>query len=321
MRRSFWALVAVALLGEAVAAALAWRALAVELPCHIDGVQISVSSMAACVKPAPLIGRHALLPAMAIGTVVAATLLVAGVELARQLLRLHKVHRELRRLPRLAGSVPVAPSFPPRRLLVVDIDQLHCFTIGLLRPVVVVSSGLVRTLTTDELHAALCHESVHARRHDPLRVLAASIASAAVFFAPVLKDLERGARVAEEFEADRLAAERFGAIPLLSALRRLIGSDTPGRAPMSSMAGSTALPERIAALDGLPLRLTLGRVRLATTMASALLLVGLGLSVPTDVASPRPLAVHRVGKAPVSPPRGTTGTATVLPLDAHRAGN
>ena len=90
---------------------------------------------------------------------------------------------------------------------------------------------------------------------------------------------------------------------------------------MSSMAGSTALSERVAALEGLPPRLALGRVRLATTIASALLLVGLGLSVPTAVASPRPLAVHRIGVVPMPPPRGTTGTATVLPLDAHRVPN
>ena len=321
MRRSFWVLVAVALVGEAAAAALAWRALAVELPCHLDGIQISVASMAACVKPTPLIGRHALLAALLVGAVAAATLLAAGVELARQLARLHRVQRDLRRLPRLAGSVPVASSFLPYRLLVIDAEQPHCFTIGLLRPVVVASSGLVRTLTTDELHAALCHEAVHARRHDPLRILAASIATAAVFFAPVLKDLERGARVAEELEADRLAAERCGAAPLLSALRGLIRSGSPGRAPLSSMAGSTALSERIAALEGLAPRLALGRVRLATTLASALLLVGLGLSVPTNVASPRPLAVHRIGNAPVPPPRGTTGTGTVLPLDAHRIPN
>ncbi len=321
MRRSFWALVAVALVGEAVAAALAWRALAVELPCHLDGLQISVASMAACVKPTPLIGRHALLAALLVGAVVAATLLAAGVELARQLLRLHKLQRDLRRLPRLAGSVPVASSFPPYRLLLVDAEQPHCFTIGLLRPTVVVSSGLVGTLTADELHAALCHEAVHARRHDPLRILAASIATAAVFFAPVLKDLQRGARVAEELEADRLAAERCGVIPLLSALRSLIGSGTSGRAALSSMAGSTALSQRIAALEGLPPHLTLGSVRLATTIASTFLLIGLGLSVPTDVAAPKPLAVHRLGVVPVPPPRGTTGTATVLPLDAHRVSN
>jgi len=199
----------------------------------------------------------------------------------------------------------------------VDAEQPHCFTIGLLRPVVVLSSGLVATLTTDELHAALCHEAVHARRGDPLRIVAASIATAAVYFAPVLRGLERGARVAEELEADRLAAERCGAIPLLSALRRLIGSGTPGCAALSSMAGSTALSERIAALDGRPPRLALGRVRLAMTIASALLLVGLGLSVPTDVAAPRPLPVHRVAVLPARP-RGTTGTAKVLPLDAHR---
>ena len=293
MRRSFWALVAVALLGEAGATALAWRALVVELPCHLEGIQIPVASMAACVKPAPLIGRHALLAALLVGAVATATLLGAVVELSRQLFGLHRVQRVLRRLPRLAGSLPQPPGDSPRRLVVVELEQPHCFTIGLLRPVVVVSSGLVAALTSEELHAALCHEAVHARRHDPLRVLTASIATAAVFFAPILRDLERSARVGEEVEADRLAAERYGVLPLLSALHSLLESGAP-RAPLSSMAARTALAERIGALDGRPPRLALGRLRLGATIASVLLLVGLGLAVPTEVTGPRPLPVHRV---------------------------
>ena len=293
MRRSFWALVAVSLAGEGAAAALAWRALAVELPCHLGGIQIPVASMAACVKPGPLIGRHALLAALLVGAVAAATLLAAAVELARQLFGLHRVQGVLRRLPRLAGSLPRPPGEGPRRLVIVDLEQPHCFTIGLLRPVVVISSGLVAALTSEELHAALCHEGAHARRHDPLRALTASIATAAVLFAPVLRDLEASARVGEEVEADRLAAERCGVIPLLSALRSLLESGAP-RAPLSSMAARTALAERIGALDGRPPRLALGRLRLAATIASSLLLVGLGLAVPTDVTGPRPLQVHRV---------------------------
>ena len=293
MRRSFWALVVVALLGEAGAAALAWRALVVELPCHVNGIQIPVASMAACVKPTPLIGRHALLAALLLGAVVAATLLAAVVELARQLFGLHRVQRVLRRLPRLAGSLPQPPGDSPRRLVVVELEQPHCFTIGLLRPVVVVSSGLLAALTSEELQAALFHEAVHARLHDPLRVLTASIATAAVFFAPVLRGLEASARLCEEVEADRLAAERCGVLPLLSALHSLLESGSP-RAPLSSMAARTALAERIGALDGRPPRLALGRLRLGATIGSALLLVGLGLAVPTDVTGPRPLPVHRV---------------------------
>ncbi len=310
MRRSFWALVAVALAGEGAAAALAWRALLVELPCHLDGIQIPVASMAACVKPTPLIGRHALLAALLLGAVVAATLLAAVVELARQLFGLHRVQRVLRRLPRLAGSLPQPPGDSPRRLVVVELEQPHCFTIGLLRPVVVVSSGLLAALTSEALHAALCHEAVHARRHDPLRVLTGSLATAAVFFAPVLRDLEASARVGEEVEADRLAAERCGVLPLLSALHSLLESGAP-RAPLSSMAARTALAERIGALDGRPPRLALGRLRLAATIASSLLLVGLGLAVPTDVTGPKPLPVHQVagGARPV----GTVGSGVVPP--------
>ena len=60
-----------------------------------------------------------------------------------------------------------------RHLQVVASDEVLCFCIGLLRPRIVVSTGLVELLDQAELEAVLAHEASHQRRRDPMRLMVA----------------------------------------------------------------------------------------------------------------------------------------------------
>ncbi len=57
--------------------------------------------------------------------------------------------------------------------LIVDTNHLFAWCCGLLRPRIVLSRGLVETLTEEELQVVLAHEEAHAARFDNLRNLSA----------------------------------------------------------------------------------------------------------------------------------------------------
>ena len=297
MRRSFWALVLLALVAEAGLSLLASRALWAQLPCHVRGWELAVPAMAACLKPVPLVGRHALGAALVMGGVGLATLVLAAVELARQLWRLGQVRRLMATFPRTSAEPPRAPGAPRRALVVLGTEEPCCFTIGLFHPVVVVSTGLLQLLGPDEVAAALSHEAAHARRLGPLRQFAASVATSAVFFVPLLRDLAQAAQLQEELRADRAAVARYGEAALLSALRPLLAAPQVAgdpRAALSSMAHPPMLQKRLEALSGNYPHIALRRSRLVATVAGVALLALVGFAVPSRVTAPAPLQAHPV---------------------------
>jgi Zn-dependent protease with chaperone function len=297
MRRSFWALVLFALVGEAGLSLLASRALWAQLPCHVRGWELAVPAMAACLEPVPLVGRHALSAALVMGGVALATLLLAAVEIFRQLWRLRQVRRLMATFPRASAEPPRPPGAPFRALVVLGTDEPCCFTIGLFHPNVVVSTGLLQLLGPEEIGSALSHEAAHARRLGPLRQLAASVASSAVFFVPVLRDLAQAAQLQEELGADRAAVALYGKTALLSALRVLLAAPQVAggtRAALSSMARPAMLQKRLEALSGDYPRINLRRPRLVASVAGVALLALVGFAVPGQVTAPAPLQAHPV---------------------------
>lgn len=297
MRRSFWALALLALVAEAGLSLLASRALAAQLPCHVSGWELPVRAMATCLKPVPLVGRHALVAALVMGGVALATLVLAAVELSRQLWRLRQVRRLMASLPRANTEPPRLPGAPRCALVMLAAEEPCCFTIGLFRPAVVVSTGLLQLLGPEELVAALSHEAAHARRLGPLRQLAASVAASAVFFAPVLRDLALAAQLSEELRADSAAVARYGEAALLSALRPLLAAPQVAgdpRAALSPMAQPAMLEKRLEALSGNYPRIALRWSRLVATVAGVALLALVGFAIPSQVTAPTPLQAHPV---------------------------
>jgi hypothetical protein len=252
--------------------------------------------MAACVQPVPLIGRHALLAAAAVGAVAAVTVLCALAELFCQLWRLHRFRRCLLRLPRAVGPAAGLSVVLPHRLVVLETEQPCCLTMGFLRPRVVVSTGFASLLSPAEMGAALAHETANARRRDPLRLLVALVAASAVFFAPSLKDLARAAHASEEIEADKAAVAAFGRPALLGALRAFVptSSASPTPVPLSSLTHSAVLAKRLAALLGDYPHLVVPRARAILSLGATVALATLALAIPTYVERPMPLQVHRI---------------------------
>ncbi len=180
------------------------------------------------------------------------------------------------------------------RLDVVELAAPVAFCYGLLRPRILVSSGLADALAPGELDALLLHEREHLRQRDPLKVALGKLLVSAGFFVPALGAIYRRYLVEKELAADGAAIAAQGdAGALAGALVRLL-EEGGAPAPALGASASDALEARIDALVGEPLSLGLQLGwRSAATSVVVLLLVALPLVRP-------PAPVSAVGSSSVA---------------------
>jgi hypothetical protein len=101
---------------------------------------------------------------------------------------------------------------------------VNAFCAGILRPRVLVTSGLLERLDADEQRAAILHELEHARSRGPLKVALARTTARSFFWVPALRDLADRYILLCELEADRAAVARTGRAALAGALLEVIES-------------------------------------------------------------------------------------------------
>ena len=92
------------------------------------------------------------------------------------------------------------------------------FCFGLLRPRVVVTSGLLERLSPEEVSAVVWHEAEHVRNREPLRCVLARLATNSFFWIPLLRDLLDRFLLVKEIVADQRAVERTSRAALAGAL-------------------------------------------------------------------------------------------------------
>ena len=227
--------------------------------------------------------------------------------LGRVLVVYRRERRFLRSLPleRLAGGEPALiaqrTGIP---LYKTPASRPAAFCFGLLRPRVVVTSGLVERLSDEELAAAVWHEVQHARVREPLRCLFARAVATAFFWLPLFRDLSDRYTLARELDADRLATSRTSRRALAGALHEVAAGP--------ALAGAVGFADLAAArVDRLldpqtPLPSLFSRRRIALSLA-AVSLLGLAFAYPTNVAVAK--NVHEAPmmmEVPVEVPSGLT---------------
>ena len=155
-----------------------------------------------------------------------------------------QIQRRLRHLPavgrRTVAGHPVT--------VVADRRPL-AFCCGLLRPTLYVSDAALARLGERELRAVVEHEAHHARRRDPLRLVAAQTAADAFGFLPPLRGLAQAEAALADLAADAAAVAAVGApAPLAAAwlaledpaperVDHLLGAQPAGVAP-AALAGA-----------------------------------------------------------------------------------
>ena len=191
--------------------------------------------------------------------------------------------------------VAIAGQLGIRRLIVADVPERLAFCAGLLRPTVVVSSSLARSLNPGPLAAVLAHEAAHARNRDPLRQILGYTIARGLWVVPAARRGAEHLRLRFELAADRVAVGFAGRRALAEALLAL-HAEPRSRSYAVSGSGS-ALAERIDALvtgsDPPPLRLerqVVVRSIVGLALSSLIVVLAVvGPGVDSDAVLPMPM--------------------------------
>lgn len=271
--RSFWAVVAIVAAGEIFIAALAIRAVVNDLPCWTSTLRVQGDTIGYCNASVAFVGYRSWIPAIAALCVFAATAAVGVWTFAIQYLHTRSALRHL------GPTLPTPPDLmrQERELAIVvrlrDDDRCFCCCTGLVRPIVLISTGMRDLLDDEELTAVLAHEAAHVRHRDPARALAVRCATNAFFYFPLVRHLAKRALVAWELGADSAAVNAAGRPALVRALLDVLGRARPVLGTVSEMASLDSLDTRIEALR--TQRLPRSRPRKLVVGVSALVICGM----------------------------------------------
>ncbi|MDD9270637.1 M56 family metallopeptidase [Paenibacillus sp. GCM10023248] len=165
------------------------------------------------------------------------------------------------------------------QLQVISAKKPIAMTIGLRKPRIILSTGLLSMLEPGELQAVIEHEKSHLKHRDPLAIFLLSVISKAMWYIPIFAWLERKYPIMIELRADQYAIGQMSqTTDLGSALLKLL-KQTPRMHLSLSHASfaETSMNLRIQHLldpqTNLPLPLPF--VRLAISICMFILLMGL----------------------------------------------
>lgn len=124
--------------------------------------------------------------------------------------------------------VHAADGLIPRNQLYLLADpRAYAACIGIWRPGIYVSAGLVDMLPPVQLRAVLAHEESHRRRRDPLRLLVWRALARRLVFVPWVEGLAVCAELRAEIRADRFACAHTAPAQLAEALLRVCDAHAP----------------------------------------------------------------------------------------------
>jgi Zn-dependent protease with chaperone function len=187
-----------------------------------------VSALSACVF---FLLDPAHIPFSSIGIAILALASLAG--FTRTAWAYVGARRLLRALPlaeRAEGPLAVRARAAGTRLYVLASARPTAFCVGLIRPRIVVSNGLLARLDPEEQEAVVWHEAVHARGREPLKCLLARLAAQTFFWMPVLAALLERYLLVKELAADRAAMARTSRRALAGALTQVLAQPAPAAA-------------------------------------------------------------------------------------------
>jgi Zn-dependent protease with chaperone function len=162
----------------------------------------------------------------------------------------------------------------------IDASEPFMALVGIFRPRLIVSRGLVEALTPEEIAAGAAHEAAHHRAYDNFKRLAIRSAPDLLRWTAAARTLERKWAAAAEHNADRTAtfaesrAVRLALASALVKVARLMPPKVIVGEPISTLVGGGAIASRVRRLvDEAPdmcAGCTLaGRWRVATAVAGA----------------------------------------------------
>jgi hypothetical protein len=96
--------------------------------------------------------------------------------------------------------------------LVVENDGFIALTMGIFRPKIIVSTGLLHLFSDRETKAILLHEWHHSRNYDPLKVFISSLIVDGMGYIPIIKAAAHYYKTWKELLADQFAIREMGSV-------------------------------------------------------------------------------------------------------------
>ncbi|MBI2086139.1 M56 family metallopeptidase [Candidatus Daviesbacteria bacterium] len=125
-----------------------------------------------------------------------------------------------------------------KKVILVKDKNLFSFCCGIFSPFIVVSAGLVKSLTMKELEAVLLHEQSHLMNRDPIKVLIGKTFSSMFFFLPLFADLRKNIEAVNELLADQWTiSHQQKSTFLRSALKKILAAPDLNLAAVSNASG------------------------------------------------------------------------------------
>jgi len=142
-----------------------------------------------------------------------------------QIKKLHNLKHKINGLVKGELSMEWNKRYETNRIQVVQSEQPFAITIGLLRPKIVLSTGLWDILSDEEIESVIYHEFHHSYQLDPGKTFLMELFAKVLWFLPILKWLAQQYSIVREVLADNYAIGKSGQrMHISSALLKMINS-------------------------------------------------------------------------------------------------
>ncbi|MEH7536712.1 M56 family metallopeptidase, partial [Bacillus toyonensis] len=133
-----------------------------------------------------------------------------------------------------------------KQIYILPTEEIAAFTIGLFRPKVVMSEGIIHTFSEEEIDAIVFHEEYHQNNRDPLKLFCFTLLAEGMLYIPILKGLLQRYHTYQELAADKYAMQKMkSSFELGSALLKLIKIKTMENRCVTASFAKTAINLRI----------------------------------------------------------------------------
>jgi Zn-dependent protease with chaperone function len=123
------------------------------------------------------------------------------------------------RLSPSPGLLAAASGIAPSQAIYLLLDERpYAACMGLWRPAIYVTSGMLNQAAPDTVRAAIAHEEMHRRRRDPLRLLVVRVLAAQLPLLPWVARLPERLELRAEILADRFAQAHTSTAALAAAI-------------------------------------------------------------------------------------------------------
>ncbi|GEM_PF-3437943 len=141
------------------------------------------------------------------------------------------------RLPKNVQKVSTNLQLKNNVHVVSDVN-LFSFCVGFLFPRIVMSSGLVDSLSDKELEAVLLHEQAHIQNFDPLKMIVGQTIASMFFFLPIFRELNKNMTTVNELLADNWTIQQQQTATFIKgAMKKIL------TAPDTDLAGVPAISQ------------------------------------------------------------------------------